>query len=45
MLSRAYRLHHRWLIDLLFFGDFDHCRLAYESERLRLQVPPELRTG
>ena len=48
--SRAYRLRHRmpykfyhWFIDLLFFFDPDHCRMSYESERLRLQMPPELR--
>lgn len=33
----------RRLIDLLFFWDADHCRMSYESERLRLQAPPELR--
>lgn len=48
--SRAYRLRHRmpyrlyrFVIDLLFFWDADHCRQAYESERLRMQAPPELR--
>lgn len=35
----------RPVIDWIFglWGDSDHCRKAYESERLRLQVPPELR--
>lgn len=30
-------------IDALFFLDPDHCREAYESERLGRQLPPELR--
>ena len=25
-------------------GDADHCRASYDSERLRLQGPPELRS-
>ena len=25
-------------------GDADHCRASYDSERLRLQCPPELRS-
>ena len=25
-------------------GDADHCRASYDSERLRLQYPPELRS-
>ena len=36
----------RWprkFIDLLFWWEADHCRESYESERLRLQMPPELR--
>jgi hypothetical protein len=48
--SRAWRNRHRWpfkayrfLIDLLFFWQCGHCKQAYESERLRLQAPPELR--
>ena len=50
MSSRAYRLRHRWpykayrfLIDLLFLFDPSHCKASYESERLRMQSPPELR--
>jgi hypothetical protein len=31
-----------WVINTLF-GDADHCRDAYESERLRLQQPQEYR--
>ena len=27
----------------LIFGDCDHCRESYESERLGRQLPPELR--
>lgn len=27
----------------LLFGELDHCREAYESERLGRQLPPELR--
>lgn len=48
--ARAHRLKNRYpykvyrfIIDLLFFLDTDHCRKSYESERLRLQSPPELR--
>jgi hypothetical protein len=48
--SRAYRLQRRmpytlwrFLIDLLFFWDKDHCRKSHDSERERLQLPPELR--
>lgn len=48
--SRAYRNRHRqgWgvlmlAIDTLFFWEAGHCALAYESERLRRQMPPELR--
>lgn len=33
----------RKFIDSLFFWETDHCRESYESERLRLQMPPELR--
>lgn len=33
----------RKFIDLLFWWEADHCRESYESERLRLQMPPELR--
>lgn len=37
------------LVDTLFFFDCDrvrgakHCELSYESEQLRLQLPPEYR--
>ena len=48
--ARAYRLRHRnpykiyrLLIDLLFFWQGNHCEQAYESERLRLHLPPEMR--
>ena len=35
----------RRVIDLAarLFGDGDHCRESYESERLGRQLPPELR--
>ena len=35
----------RRVIDLAarLFGDRDHCRESYESERLGRQLPPELR--
>ncbi len=35
----------RRLIDrvALIFGDIDHCRESYESERKGRQLPPELR--
>lgn len=51
--SRAHRMrekgHRYWgwtagAIDLLFFFDPDHCRVSYESERERMQLPPEMRT-
>lgn len=35
----------RKIVDALLFFDKDHCRESFESERLRLQCPPELRTG
>lgn len=48
--SRAYRLKHRmpftfyrWLIDVLFWFDKDHCKESYLSEIHRRQYPPELR--
>ena len=50
--SRAWRLElagkgswPRRVIDLAarLFGDRDHCRESYESERLGRQLPPELR--
>lgn len=31
-------------IDCLFFWDEHHCLESYESERKRLQLPPEYRT-
>lgn len=31
------------LIDGLFFFDPDHCRVAYQSEVERRQLPPEMR--
>lgn len=51
MSSYAYRLNihgkpfgfMRRVIDTLFFWQADHCRQAYESERTRKQMPPELR--
>lgn len=51
--SRAHRMrekgHKYWkwtarFIDLVFFFDPDHCRTSYESERNRMQLPPEMRT-
>lgn len=51
--SRAHRMrekgHRYWgwtagAIDLIFFFDPDHCRTSYESERERMQLPPEMRT-
>ena len=35
----------RKLVDALFFWEPGHCRSAYESERRRLQYPPELRNA
>lgn len=48
--SHAYRMQQQgkfWgflctLINVAFF-DSEHCRLSYESEKLRLQSPPEER--
>ena len=46
--SRAHRMHLKgqpyWgglanAIDWIFFWDADHCRKAYESERLRRRLP------
>ena len=34
----------RKLVDGLLCWDKDHCRESYESERLRRQLPPELRS-
>ncbi len=33
----------RRVIDALFFAWPDHCRRAYDAERQRAQLPPELR--
>lgn len=33
----------RKTIDALFFWQENHCKSAYESEKNRLQCPPELR--
>ena len=33
----------RRVIDTLFFWQENHCQTAYESEKKRLQCPPELR--
>ncbi len=50
--SRAHRMRakgHRWwgwtaaAIDALFFFDPGHCEKAYQSERLRLQMPKDAR--
>lgn len=50
--SRCWRWHKdgvrswpcRWLDAIAaLFGDRDHCRSAYDSERRRRQMPPELR--
>lgn len=35
----------RCAIDTLFFWQKDHCRCAYESEKERQHLPPELRGG
>ena len=34
----------RFVIDMLFFWQMQHCRDSYESERRRMQLPPEFRT-
>lgn len=48
--SRCWRWHRdnkrhwpRRIVDALLFWDRDHCRASYQSERDRLQHPPELR--
>lgn len=48
--SRCWRWHRdgvrhwpRRLVDTLFFWEKEHCRESYESEQLRMQMPPELR--
>lgn len=50
MSARCWRLRaerpYSWLrpmIDRLFFWQLSHCRSAYESERLRSQLPVEYR--
>lgn len=51
--SRAYRMDgrkRRWTIarvaiDTLFFWQPEHCKQAFESERLRRQAPRETRTA
>ena len=32
-------------IDCLFFWQDEHCKIAYESELKRLQLPPSMREG
>jgi len=34
----------RKVIDGIFFWEKDHCQMAYESEMLRMQAPPEYRS-
>lgn len=46
--SRAHRIQDthprlRRFLNAVFFWQCDHCLEAYESERKRLQSPPELR--
>jgi hypothetical protein len=46
--SRAWRLRDKqpWLyksIDAVFFWDINHCYQSYYSEKVRRQMPPELR--
>lgn len=48
--SRAYRWEcngvrswPRKIIDTLFFWELKHCYESFQSERLRRQLPPELR--
>lgn len=48
--SRAWRLYlernRKWaykLINLLFFWQKDHCKVAYESELERMHLPPSMR--
>ena len=50
--ARAYRLElergrswARKLIDGILFFDKDHCKESYESEILRRQLPPSMRTN
>ena len=43
--SRAHRTSPKIakVIDTLFWFDKDHCEVSYWSEKLRAQMPPELR--
>lgn len=51
--SRCGRLQHRYpykifgfIVDILFYfqnNDLEHCRRAYEKEKKRYQLPPEMR--
>lgn len=46
--SRAWRVRNEWpnmyrVIDGILFWQPNHCQQSYESERMRLQMPPELR--
>lgn len=46
--SRAWRMRHKrsWLykiIDVIFWWDPNHCYESFNSERIRRQLPPELR--
>ena len=43
--SRCYRENPRMekIVDTILFFDPEHCRMSYESERLRSYHPPELR--
>ena len=47
--SRAHRRSLRgksgvaWVIDHIFFWQDEHCKIAYESELSRSQLPPEFR--
>ena len=43
--SRCHRENPRMakIIDTILFFDPEHCRMSYESERLRSYHPPELR--
>ena len=42
--SNGVRSWPRKLIDGIFFWEKNHCKESYESERQRLQLPPELRS-
>lgn len=45
--SRAYRTMPTLakIIDTVLFFDPNHCMMSYQSEQLRMQSPPELRTN